>query len=182
MKIKCPNCKSPNFLKQGFRINENGKKQKYQCIDCKKWFVENDVIEGVIYLPENLFYNTSAPGIIIFLNRAKKHKNKIFLLHAGKEFEKGDPKNYITKEGIEHISETFKAIEEVEKFSRLVGKDEIVKNDYNISPSRYIQVNDAYTYRPIEEIVEELREQEGEYVTIDAEVKNILTKLGFKYA
>ena len=35
MKIKCPNCKNSNLLKQGFRINENGKKQKYQCIDCK---------------------------------------------------------------------------------------------------------------------------------------------------
>lgn len=34
--------------------------------DCRKWFVDNDLIEGVIYLPENLFYNTSAPGIVIF--------------------------------------------------------------------------------------------------------------------
>jgi type I restriction enzyme M protein len=136
----------------------------------------------VIYLPENLFYNTSAPGIIIFLNKAKQHKDKIYLLHAGKEFEKGDPKNYITKEGIERIAETYKAFKEVEKFSRLVGKDEIVKNDYNISPSRYIQVNDAYIYRPIEEIVEELREEESEYATIDVELKTILTKLGFKYA
>ena len=42
MKIKCPDCKSSNLLKQGFRINGNGKKQKYQCLDCKKWFVEND--------------------------------------------------------------------------------------------------------------------------------------------
>jgi len=42
MKIKCPNCKKSNILKQGFRINEGGKKQKYQCLDCKKWFVEND--------------------------------------------------------------------------------------------------------------------------------------------
>ncbi|MBU4221680.1 MAG: type I restriction-modification system subunit M [Euryarchaeota archaeon] len=158
--------------------NQGSNKEK----ECRKWFVENDLVEGVIYLPENLFYNTSAPGIIIFLNKAKKHKDKIYLLHAGKEFEKGDPKNYITKDGIERISERYKAFKEVEKFSRLVGKDEIVKNDYNISPSRYIQVNDAYTYRPIEEIVDELREQESEYVTIDAEVKTILTKLGFKYA
>jgi len=42
MKIKCPNCKSSNLLKQGFRINKNGKKQKYQCIACKKWFIEDD--------------------------------------------------------------------------------------------------------------------------------------------
>ena len=157
--------------------NQGSNKEK----ECRKWFVEHDMIEGVIYLPENLFYNTSAPGIIIFLNKSKKHKDKIFLIHAGKEFEKGDPKNYITKDGIERIAETYKAFKEVEKFSRLVGKDEIVKNDYNISPSRYIQVNDAYTYRPIEEIVDELREQESEYVTIDNEVKTILTKLGFKY-
>ncbi|MDR2409617.1 MAG: type I restriction-modification system subunit M, partial [Bacteroidales bacterium] len=79
--------------------NQGNNKEK----DCRKWFVDNDLIEGVIYLPENLFYNTSAPGIIIFLNRAKEHKDKIFLLHAGKEFEKGDPKNYIPDTGIEHI-------------------------------------------------------------------------------
>ncbi|MDW7776260.1 MAG: N-6 DNA methylase [Methanosarcinales archaeon] len=157
--------------------NQGSNKEK----ECRKWFVENDLIEGVIYLPENLFYNTSAPGIIIFLNKSKQHKDKIYLLHAGKEFEKGDPKNYITQEGIDRIAEAFKAFKEEDKFARLVEKDEIVKNDYNISPSRYIQINDAYVYRPIEEIVDELREQESEYVTIDAEVKTILTKLGFKY-
>jgi type I restriction enzyme M protein len=154
--------------------NQGNNKEK----ECRKWFVEHDLIEGVIYLPENLFYNTTAPGIILFLNKAKKHKDKIYLLHAGKEFEKGDPKNYITKDGIERIAETYTAFKEVEKFSSLVSKDEIVKNDYNISPSRYIQVNDATTYRPIEEIVEELREQESEYITIDVELKNILAKLG----
>jgi type I restriction enzyme M protein len=99
-------------------------------------------------------------------------------LHAGKEFEKGDPKNYITQEGIERIAEAYKAFKEEEKFARLVEKDEIVKNDYNISPSRYIQINDDYIYRPIEAIVDELREQESEYTLIDAEVNNILTKLG----
>ena len=146
--------------------------------ECREWFVENDLIEGVIYLPENLFYNTSAPGIIIFLNKAKQHKNKIYLLHAGNEFEKGDPKNFITQEGIDRIAEAYKTFKEEEKFARLVDKDEIIKNDYNISPSRYIQTNDAYTYRPIEEIVDELREQESEYIIIDAELKNILAKLG----
>jgi len=90
----------------------------------------------------------------------------------------GDPKNYITHEGIERIAETYKGFKEEDKFASLVGKDEIVKNDYNISPSRYIQVNDAYIYRPIKEIVNELREQESEYTIIDAEVKNILDKLG----
>jgi type I restriction enzyme M protein len=154
--------------------NQGSNKEK----ECRKWFIEQDLIEGVIYLPENLFYNTTAPGIIIFLNKTKQHKEKIYLLHAGKEFEKGDPKNYITPEGIERIAETYKAFKEEEKFARLVSKDEIVKNDYNISPSRYIQINDAETYRPLGEIIKELHTLEAEAIDIDIEVKTILDKLG----
>jgi len=156
--------------------NQSNNKEK----DVRKWFIEHDLIEGVIYLPENLFYNTSAPGIILFLNKQKpeERKNKIYLLHAGKEFEKGDPKNFITDKGIERIAETFKQFKDVEKFARLVDKEEIVKNDYNISPSRYIQINDVETYRPIGEIVKELNILEEEAVVIHKEVKRILEKLG----
>lgn len=154
--------------------NQGNNKEK----DVRKWFVDNDLIEGLIYLPENLFYNTSAPGIVIFMNKVKMHKNKIYLLHAGKEFEKGDPKNFITDKGIEHISETYQKFKEVEKFARLVSKEEIIKNDYNISPSRYIQITDAESYRPIEEIVEELNVLEEEAAVYNTELKSILEKLG----
>ncbi|MBN1337869.1 MAG: SAM-dependent DNA methyltransferase [Bacteroidales bacterium] len=154
--------------------NQGGNKEK----ECRKWFIENDLIEGVIYLPDNLFYNTSAPGIIIFLNKKKKHKDKIYLLHAGKEFEKGDPKNYITESGINRIADTFNTFKDEEKFARLVGKEEIVKNDYNISPSRYIQVNEVETYRPVAEIVEELNLLEEEAAAYNAELKTIFEKLG----
>jgi type I restriction enzyme M protein len=47
--------------------NANSNKEK----DVRQWFIQQDLIEGVIYLPENLFYNTTAPGIIIVLNKAK---------------------------------------------------------------------------------------------------------------
>jgi type I restriction enzyme M protein len=154
--------------------NQGNNKEK----DCRKWFVDNDLIEGVIYLPENLFYNTSAPGIVIFINKAKQHKGKIYLLHAGKEFEKGDPKNFITPDGIDRIANTYNAFKEEEKFARLVSKEEVVKNDYNISPSRYIQITDAETYRPIGELVEELNALQEEAAAIDTELKNIFKKLG----
>ena len=101
------------------------------------------------------------------------------MLHAGKEFKKSDPKNYITPEDIELIAESYMEFKEEEKFARFVSKKEIVeKNDYNISPSRYIQVNDEETYRPLGEIVEELQMLEEEATVIDVEVKSILEKLG----
>ena len=103
--------------------NANTNKEK----DVRRWFVEQDLIEGVIYLPENLFYNTTAPGIIMVLNRAKPkvEKGKIFLLNAGREFAKGDPKNYIPDDAILRIADTFTKWREVEKFSRIVSREEV---------------------------------------------------------
>jgi type I restriction enzyme M protein len=144
--------------------------------------VDNDLVEGVIHLPENLFYNTMSPGIILFLNKKKTaaRKGKLFLLNAGREFEKGDPKNYITDESITRIVETFKTWREEDKFSRIVSRDEIVKNDYNISPSRYIHTADGEEYRPIAEIVDELEELEEETTIINERLKQILEKIGIR--
>ncbi len=156
--------------------NANTNKEK----DVRKWFVEQDLIEGVIYLPENLFYNTTAPGIILFLNKAKPkdRKGKLFLLNASREFTKGDPKNYLADDAILRIAETFKSWREEEKFSRIVTRNEIAKNDFNISPSRYIHTGEADEYRPIAEIVEELDDVGRRRIRItDAALKKILTTL-----
>ena len=42
MKSQCPFCKKSSAVKQGYRKNKLGKKQKYQCLECKKWFVKDD--------------------------------------------------------------------------------------------------------------------------------------------
>ncbi|MEK6405756.1 MAG: N-6 DNA methylase [Acidobacteriota bacterium] len=156
--------------------NANTNKEK----EVRRWFVEQDFIEGVIYLPENLFYNTSAPGIILFLNKAKTkdRKGKLFLLNAATEFAKGDPKNYIPEDAITRIADTFTAWRAEEKYSRIVTRDEIAKNDFNISPSRYIHTGAGEEYRPIAEIVEELEALEAESRKTDAALKSILARLG----
>jgi type I restriction enzyme M protein len=53
--------------------------------------VEQDLIESVLYLPENLFYNTTAPGIVVFLNKAKdaERLGRVLLVNASQVFEKG---------------------------------------------------------------------------------------------
>jgi type I restriction enzyme M protein len=156
--------------------NPNSNKEK----DVRKWFVEQDLIEGVIYLPENLFYNTTAPGVILFLNKVKPRdkKGKLFLVNASREFTKGDPKNYLHDDSIRRIVEAFQNWKEQDKFSRIVGKDEIAKNDFNISPSRYIHTGEGEEYRPITEIAEELELLEEEATTTSAELKTILGRLG----
>jgi type I restriction enzyme M protein len=147
--------------------------------EVRRWFIEQDFIEGVIYLPENLFYNTSAPGIILVLNKAKpkERQGKLFLLNAVNEFTKGDPKNYLADDAIMRIAGTFNTWKEVEKYSRIVSREEIAKNDFSISPSRYIHTGEADEYRPIREIVEELEVLAEEARTSEALLRRVLAKV-----
>ena len=146
----------------------------------RQWFVEQDLIESVLYLPENLFYNTTAPGIVLFLNKAKPkaRRGKVCLVNAGRIFEKGDPKNFIPPEGITRITDTLIGWQEEEKLSRVVDHAELKKNDYNISPSRYIHTGDAETYRPLAEIVAELDAIEAEARETDTALREILERIG----
>ena len=146
----------------------------------RQWFVEQDQIESVLYLPENLFYNTTAPGIVLFLNRAKasERQGKVFLVNASQVFEKGDPKNVIPASGIERIATTLIHWREEDKFSRIVEQSELQKNDYNLSPSRYIHTSDAETYRPIAEIIKDLDAIEAEAREADRDLREILGRLG----
>ncbi len=146
----------------------------------RQWFVDHDLIESVLCLPENLFYNTTAPGIVLFLNRdkPKNRQGQVFLVNASQIFEKGDPKNVIPEAGIPRITGTLIGWKEEEKLSRIVDLEELKTNDYNISPSRYIHTGDAETYRPIGDIVADLDAIEAEAKETDKALREILEKIG----
>ena len=146
----------------------------------RRWFVEQDVVEGVLLLPENLFYNTPAAGIITFLNRSKpsERAEKILVVNAGSEFEKGRPKNFLPAHAMDRIVETFDSWKETDGFSRVVTRKEIADNDFNISPSRYIQGVTAGEYRPIAEILIELESLEEEATMATAALRDVLRSIG----
>jgi type I restriction enzyme M protein len=58
--------------------------------------------------------------------------------------------------------------------------DEVVKNDYNLSPSRYVETAEAVVYREIPQLLGELEELEEQSSKIDVELKSILSKIGFE--
>ena len=140
--------------------------------DIRKWFIENDLIEGVIYLPANIFYNTTTHGVIIFLNKNKEKnkKDKLLLINASVNFKKGDPKNFLSEKDIKLISDTYINWKEVQNFSVIINNEVIATRDYNISPNRYITSLTTNQYESISDLtktIKELKKQE----------KNILKKL-----
>jgi type I restriction enzyme M protein len=159
------------------RGSGNANKNKEKSV--RQWFVEQDLIEGVVYLPENLFYNTSAPGILLFLsrNKPKDRQDKVFLVNASQVVEKGDPKNFIPPAGIARIATAFLAWQEEEKFAKVVTREQVAQEDYNISPSRYIHVADVETHRPIAEILAELETLDAEAAEANSALRAVLAQL-----
>jgi type I restriction enzyme M protein len=153
--------------------------------DVRRTFVEGDLVtqgdlvEAVILLPENLFYNTSAPGIIMVVNKAKPHPGEILLINASKLCAKGRPKNYLADEHIEQIYALYRDWRAEEGLSAIITSEEAARNDYNLSPSRYVASNDVEPPLPLEEALVLLAQAEEARAEADAELDAVLSGLGF---
>ena len=147
--------------------------------EIRKAFVDSDWIEAVLLLPENLFYNTTAPGIILILNKnkLKERRNRIMLINASLEFEKGRPKNFIPDDKIKKIAKVFHDWKNIDKFTKIIAGEEAEKNDYNLSPSRYVGNGKEEEYRDVDEILVELAELEEEREKTDKELNKIMKKI-----
>ena len=158
----------------------SGSKNTNRERDTRQKFVEADLIEGVILLPENLFYNTSAPGIILLLNHSKpeEHKNQILLINLSKHFEKGDPKNILTDDAIEAANEVYQAWESREKLSSVITLEDAQKTDYNLSPSQFVDVGDKVEHRLVNEILVDLTEARIAREKADKTLEDVLSRLG----
>ncbi|MCR5586037.1 MAG: type I restriction-modification system subunit M [Lachnospiraceae bacterium] len=112
-----------------FRGGEEGK--------IRQNLIENDNIDAIIGLPANIFYGTGIPTIIMVL---KKHRdnNDVLIVDASKGFEKVGKNNKLRASDIKRIVDTVIRRESTDKYSRVVSKDEIRKNDYNLNIPRYV--------------------------------------------
>jgi type I restriction enzyme M protein len=148
--------------------------------DIRKQFVEADLIEAVLLLPENLFYNTTAPGIVMMLNRRKRRPGEILLINASKLFSKGRPKNYLEEQHVERIAAAYRKWRAEDGLSAVVAKDEAARNDYNLSPSRYVTTGAEADVLPLDEAVVLLQESEEERAEADRRLDDVLADLGFR--
>ena len=145
----------------------------------RQWFIEQDLIEGVIYLPENLFYNTPASGILLFLNKAKpkERQRNVCLLNASLVFEKGEPKNYIGSAGVAQIVSAYNAWKDEERFVRVLGLEDLVREDYNLLPTRYIRAEPTQSHRGTDAILGEIRASECNSTSLLQRIQTALTAM-----
>jgi len=149
--------------------------------DIRKRFIEEDRIEAVILMPENLFYNTTAPGIIMMFRRGRRpHTGEILLVNASRRFSKGRPKNLLTDEVIAEIAEAVHSWQPKEKFVAVVQTSTVIANDFNLSASRYVATDGQEEAMPLDEALVLLREAEEEREVADKELDRQLKGLGLQ--
>jgi type I restriction enzyme M protein len=146
--------------------------------DIRRSFVEADLIEAVILLPDNMFYNTPAPGLVMVINDAKPHPREVMLINGTSLFVKGRPKNELSEAHISTIHQMFSEWRPAQGLSSVISTDEIVANDYNLSPARYVTERSADQGISVEEAVKLLRAAESDRAAADTELWKALAELG----
>ena len=109
----------------------------------RRAFIEKDLIESVILLPEKIFYNTTAPAAILIINKEKptERKNKILFINASQEYQRHPEVkklNHLTEEHIQKIVDVYRQFKEQKGFSKIVSLDLIKENDYNLNVPLYV--------------------------------------------
>ena len=157
-----------------FRGNAEGK--------IRQGLLEEDLFEAVIGLAPNLFYGTGIPASILVLNRNKlaARKGKVLFIDASGEFEEGSNQNRLRDQDIEHISGTFHAYADVEKYAQIVPLAEIEKNEWNLNISRYVDTSEEEERIDVAQAVRKLRELEKERTVAETRMNRYLAECGYE--
>lgn len=149
--------------------------------DIRKGLLEEDLVEAVVGLPTNLFYGTGIPAAILILNRSKKtdRKRKVLFIEASRGFKQGTTQNYLRDEDVREIATTFHAFKDVEKYAKVVGVEEVEKNDFNLNISRYVETTDAAEKVDVAHALAKLRELEKRRGEAEARMNAYLKELGY---
>ncbi|MFC4709418.1 class I SAM-dependent DNA methyltransferase [Enterococcus eurekensis] len=160
--------------------------------DIRKNIIEADLIEGIVALPANLFYSVTIPACLWFISRDKKQTGKTVFIDARKMGELVDRKHRdFSDDDIKKIADTFEAfqngtLEDVKGFCAVVETADIEKQDYILTPGRYVGIEEqADDGEPFEEKMERLTSELSEMFLrsheLEKEIKERLGAIGFDF-
>jgi len=164
--------------------------------EIRKKIIKDDLVYGIVACPPKLFYNVSLPVSLWFLRKSKPEhmKNKVLFIYAKKMFKPISRRQVIlTDEHITRIVEKFRMFERGEPeerineagFAKVVTLEEIAKNNYVLTPGRYVGIGgDEEEDIPFEEKMKKYSEELSKLLKEEKEltdkVKEIFKALGFQ--
>ncbi len=168
--------------------------------EIRKNLIQNDLVECIVALPKQLFYNTGIPACIWILRRSsqplKGSKEILFIDASEMGFLKDRVHREFTDEDINKISKTYHnwrasissaahVYKDIKGFCKSAKRDEVEKHGFVLTPGRYVGITDAIDDGiPFEEkmrkLTNTLKEQFAKEEVMNAEIKKQLAKIGFE--
>lgn len=116
--------------------------------EIRKKIIEDDLVEGIIAMPTQLFYSVTIPVTLWFITKNKKQKGKTLFIDARKMGYMVDRKHRdFTDEDISKLAKTFEdfqngTLEDIKGFCAVVDTKDIEKQDYILTPGRYVGIEE----------------------------------------
>lgn len=159
--------------------------------EIRKRIIEDDLIEGIVAMPTQLFYSVTIPVTLWFISKNKKQKGKTLFIDARKMGFMVDRKHRdLSDEDIAKLADTFTAfqngeLEEVKGFCAVATTEEIAKQDYILTPGRYVgieeQEDDGEPFdEKMKRLTSELSEMFEKSHTLEDEIREKLGAIGYE--
>ena len=159
--------------------------------EIRKCIIEDDLIEGIVAMPTQLFYSVTIPVTLWFISKNKKQPGKTLFIDARKMGFMVDRKHRdLSDEDIAKLADTFTAfqngeLEEVKGFCAVATTEEIAKQDYILTPGRYVgieeQEDDGEPFdEKMKRLTSELSEMFEKSHTLENEIREKLGAIGYE--
>lgn len=159
--------------------------------EIRKNIIAADLVECIVAMPTQLFYTTQIPVSLWFLARNKKQKGKTLFIDARKMGTMVSRKlRELTEEDIAKIADIYNqytagTLEDVKGFCTVVDTEEIAKQDYILTPGRYVGIAEQEDDgEPFEEKMERLTGELSELFQksheLELEIRKKLGAIGYE--
>ena len=142
----------------------------------RQYLVDNNYVETVIALAPNLFFGTSIAVNILVLSKHKTDTKTQFI-DASSLFKSATNNNILEPEHIEQILKLFANKEDVPHLAKSVSFEEIVKNEYNLAVSSYVEQEDTREVIDIDKLNAEIKQTVANIDRLRVEIDKIVAEI-----
>src|SRR5438094_533830 len=136
--------------------------------------IEENLLDGVIGLPANLFFGTGIPAAILLFQKGRKTTDVMFI-DASREFEDGKNQNRLRGQNIEKIVAAFRGRQTVAKYAHKATVEEIEENEFNLNIARYVDTFEESQPVDLGTVQEEIKDLERQLEATRRDIADRLT-------
>jgi len=145
----------------------------------RKKIIDMNLLDAVIGLPSNLFFGTGIPACILIFKQNRDREDVLFIDASGDNYyEKGKNQNKLREEDINRIVNAYERYEDIEKFSHVATKKEIIENAYNLNIPRYVDTFEEEEMVDMDEVAERIKSIKTELAEVEGKMAKYLEELG----